>query len=76
MFVIDGAINLTNKGGSANFSAGQFGFTPSFNQPPVVLPVNPGIKFTPPPAFSAPPVSGTGGTSGTTKSNTVDCEVR
>jgi hypothetical protein len=56
--VLDGVINLANKGGSQNFSAGQFGFVPNFNQPPVVLPSNPGIQFTPPPSFSAPPQAG------------------
>jgi FecR-like protein len=52
--VLDGVINLSNKGGSQNFSAGQFGFTPNFNQPPVIIPVNPGIQFTPPPSFLGP----------------------
>ena len=73
--VIDGAINLTNRGGTQNFSAGQFGFTPNITQPPIVVPNNPGIKFTPPPAFS----STTGPTNNNTtqpKSNSVDCEVR
>ena len=56
--VIDGLINVSNKGGSQNFAAGQFGFAANFNQPPVVLPANPGIQFTPPPAFSAPPQAG------------------
>jgi hypothetical protein len=63
--VLDGVINLSNKGGSQNFSAGQFGFTPNFNQPPVVLPGNPGIQFTPPPSFSGPPSAAGGvGTAG------------
>jgi hypothetical protein len=70
--VIDGAINLSTKGGSQNFSAGQFGFTPSLNQPPIILPSNPGLKFTPPPAFSAPPSS----SSSSPKAGTVDCVVR
>jgi hypothetical protein len=72
--VIDGMINLSNKGGAQNFSAGQFGFTASIIQPPVIVPNNPGLHFTPPPAFnssSAPSPSNT-----TNKSNTVDCEVR
>ena len=56
--VLDGVINLSNKGGNQNFSAGQFGFAANFNQPPVVLPNNPGIQFTPPPAFNAPPQAG------------------
>jgi hypothetical protein len=69
--VIDGLINLSNKGGSQNFSAGQFGFTPSFNQPPVILPNNPGLQFTPPPAFNAAP-----GVQGIGKSGGADCVVR
>jgi hypothetical protein len=73
--VLDGMIHLSNGGGSQNFSAGQFGYTPSFQQPPVILPANPGIQFSPPPVFSSsnpgPAGSGTGG-----KSATVDCEVR
>jgi len=73
--VLDGLIHVTNPVGTQNFSAGQFGFTPSFKQPPVLLPTNPGVQFTPPPVFS----SSTGpmasnGTPG--KSNNVDCEVR
>jgi hypothetical protein len=73
--VLDGAINLSNGGGSQNFSAGQFGFTPSFQQPPVILPANPGIQFTPPPSFSTTTGSPTGAGSGT-KPGDVDCVVR
>jgi hypothetical protein len=69
--VIDGLINVSNKGGSLNFSAGQFGFTPNFNQPPIVLPNNPGIQFTPPPSFNSAVQGNTLG-----KSGSVDCEVR
>jgi hypothetical protein len=72
--VQDGAIILTNRGGTQNFAAGQFGFTPSFKQPPVVLPNNPGLQFTPPPSFSSTTGS-PGGTSGG-KSPAVDCVVR
>ena len=71
--VIDGAINLTNKGGSTNFTAGQFGYTANVNKTPVVVPANPGLKFTPPATFSAPPSSNSN--SGN-KPKTVDCEVR
>jgi len=73
--VVDGLINLTNKGGNQQFSAGQFGFTASVTQPPVIVPKNPGIQFTPPPVFS----SSTGpqsSASGDSKSKGVDCEVR
>lgn len=72
--VMNGAIILANTGGTTNFTAGQFGFTPSFTQPPVLVPKNPGLAFTPPPAFS----STSPGTTATTvsKSVSVDCEVR
>ena len=72
--VIDGLINVSNSGGSTNFAAGQFGYTPNIKQPPVIVPTNPGMQFTPPPAFSAP----TNGAqnSGGSKSGTVDCIVR
>ncbi|MCE3264047.1 MAG: iron dicitrate transport regulator FecR [Pseudoduganella sp.] len=74
--VIDGLINLSNKGGVQSFSAGQFGFTPSFSAPPVIVPRNPGLQFSPPPAFTAPtsvPAS-SGAAPGNVKA--VDCEVR
>jgi hypothetical protein len=72
--VLDGAIHLSNGGGTQNFSAGQFGYTASFIQPPVVVPTNPGIKFTPPPSFSTStnPQSSASGA----KPGTVDCVVR
>ncbi|MYM86870.1 iron dicitrate transport regulator FecR [Rugamonas sp. FT82W] len=72
--VLDGLIHVTNPSGSSNFSAGQFGYTPSLRTPPVVLPVNPGIQFAPPPVFnqSTAPSSSTG----PGKSNVIDCEVR
>jgi hypothetical protein len=73
--VLDGMIHLSNGGGSQNFAAGQFGFTPNFQQPPVIVPANPGIHFQPPPAFSLPS-TGQGGTGTGGKSNAVDCEVR
>lgn len=73
--VIDGMIHLTNQGGTQNFAAGQFGYTPSFQVPPVIVPNNPGLRFTPPPAFntSSGPQGGAGSTS---KQDAVDCEVR
>lgn len=72
--VLDGLIHLSNPAGTQTFAAGQFGFTPNVQAPPVIVPMNPGIKFTPPPAFGT---SGRpGGTSSAPKSNAVDCEVR
>ncbi|SDF40543.1 MULTISPECIES: FecR domain-containing protein [unclassified Duganella] len=73
--VLDGMINLNNQGGSMQFNAGQFGFTPNFKTPPVVLPQNPGLQFSPPPTFGT--VSGPSGNSGApAQSNQVDCVVR
>jgi hypothetical protein len=72
--VIDGLINVSNKGGTTSFAAGQFGYTPNFSQPPVLVPANPGVQFTPPPAFNASTSPAGSTTPG--KSNAVDCEVR
>ncbi|USX28467.1 FecR family protein [Oxalobacteraceae bacterium OTU3CINTB1] len=73
--VIDGMINVSNTGGSLNFSAGQFGYTRNTVVPPVMVPNNPGIKFTPPSTFtSSTTTSGSGASA--TKSAAVDCEVR
>ena len=71
--VLDGMITVSNGGGSQNFTAGQFGYTPSFTQPPVILPNNPGIQFTPPPSFSS--TSTQNGSSGGNPGD-VDCIVR
>ena len=54
MQVLGGLINVNNGSGSQSFTAGQFGFTPGSQQPPVVLPNSPGLQFTPPPTFAAP----------------------
>lgn len=70
--VIDGAINLSNKGGSQSFTAGQFGYTANLTKPPIVVPANPGLKFTPPPTFS----SNSGQTGSGSKAAAIDCEVR
>jgi hypothetical protein len=74
--VLDGLIVVTNAGGAQHFPAGQFGFVPNMTAPPIVLPQNPGLKFTPPPTFNL-------GTAGPLASqgpgalqNTVDCIVR
>lgn len=73
--VLDGMIHLSNTGGAQNFAAGQFGYTASLTQPPIVLPSNPGIQFTPPPAFSTSASHLQGGNTNKS-SGTVDCEVR
>lgn len=71
--VLDGTIHVTNGGGTQNFTAGQFGYTAGFNKTPVIVPTNPGIKFTPPSSFSNSPGS-QGGNGG--KPGEVDCLVR
>jgi hypothetical protein len=73
--VTDGAIVVTNNGGSLGFQAGQFGFVPNVNQPPVIVPSNPGIQFVPPPSFN----SGSGGptaSNGPGQGQATDCIVR
>lgn len=70
--VLDGMINVTNAGGSQIFNAGQFGFTPTVQQPPVIVPQNPGLTFAPPSSFS----NTTAPQAGSPKNNTVDCIVR
>ncbi len=72
VFVLEGVIHVTNGGGTQNFSAGQFGFTPGFQQPPVILPKNPGIQFAPPASFSS---TTSGGGQGS-KPGQTDCQVR
>jgi len=73
--VTDGLIVVANSAGSMNFAAGQFGYTAGFNKPPVVVPINPALQFTPPPAFTSM-MAPAPGTAGATKPAAVDCEVR
>ena len=72
--VIDGLIHMTNPAGTQSFSAGQFGYTANILKPPVVVPANPGLKFTPPPTFNTQ--TGPQGTSSGSKAAAVDCQVR
>ncbi|SFU84198.1 hypothetical protein SAMN05216350_106106 [Polaromonas sp. YR568] len=72
--VIDGLISVTNKSGAQSFSAGQFGYTASPSQPPVVVPKNPALQFTPPPSFTSS--TKVAATTTAAKSGAVDCEVR
>jgi hypothetical protein len=74
--VTDGAIIVTNNGGSLGFQAGQFGFVPNLKVPPIILPQNPGIQFMPPPIFNASTGPGPAAGPDPSKSSTVDCVVR
>jgi hypothetical protein len=72
--VTDGAIIVTNNGGSLGFQAGQFGFVPNVNQPPVIIPQNPGIQFAPPPSFNTG--GGPTASTGPGQGQATDCIVR
>jgi hypothetical protein len=73
--VIAGLINVSNRGGTSQFTAGQFGFTATPTQPPIMVPKIP-IQFPLPPSFSGlSSASGAGSGSGA-RANTVDCEIR
>lgn len=74
--VTDGAIMVSNPGGSLGFQAGQFGFVPNRTAPPAIVPNNPGLQFVPPPSFSLGANGAAGGLAGGTNADTVDCEVR
>ena len=74
--VLDGVVTLSNSGGSQNFGAGQFGFVPGPAVPPIILPQNPGLKFSPPPSFSSGSSGSTPPTSSGGKPGDVDCVVR
>ena len=72
--VLDGAINVSNKGGTTTFAAGQFGFTPSFTTPPAPIPRNPVVLSVPPVSFL--PLTGSSGAGGVNKAAAIDCVVR
>ncbi|WP_409266234.1 FecR domain-containing protein [Massilia sp. BHUDP2] len=74
--VTDGAIVVTNNGGALGFQAGQFGYVPNLNQPPVIVPSNPGIQFAPPPSFDAGSVGGPAAANGPGQGQGPDCIVR
>ncbi|MFE8645432.1 hypothetical protein ACFX58_10150 [Sphingomonas sp. NCPPB 2930] len=74
--VLDGLVSVANGGGVQSLGGGQFGYTSSFVQPPLVLPTNPGIPFTPPPTFANGVTPASAGTGAGGKPNAVDCEVR
>jgi hypothetical protein len=75
--VTDGMIVVSNIGGARDIAAGQFGFVPGANLPPVLVPPNSGLQFVPPPSFSggaSGPQASLGGSSG--EQQGVDCIVR
>lgn len=51
--VANGAIVVTNAGGTQDYVAGQFGFVAGPSYPPVIVPTPQGIQVTMPPSISA-----------------------
>lgn len=74
--VLDGHITFTNAGGTQQFAAGQFGYTSLPITPPVVLPANPGLQFSPPPAFNTSLAGVASANTTGSKVQEVDCTVR
>lgn len=74
--VTDGAIVVANNGGSLGFQAGQFGYVPAINQPPVLVPSNPSLQFVPPPSFYTSPSPIPSGAINGSPGNATDCIVR
>jgi hypothetical protein len=74
--VLDGMIHVANAGGTASFAAGQFGHVPGLTQPPVMVPADPGMRFTPPPAFNAPAGPEAPDRPSPIAPQAADCEVR
>lgn len=74
--VLEGMIAVQNPGGAQHFQAGQFGYTPNGTVPPIVIPQNPGLRFAPPPSFSATPGGPLASQSAAAHQAVVDCIVR
>ena len=58
--VTSGAVTMSNKGGTVQISAGQFGFAANANTPPVPVPPQQGIQVTMPSSIAANKGSGKG----------------
>lgn len=70
--VSDGEIIASNKGGAANFLAGQFGVIDSIERRPRFLSTDPGLQFTPPASF----VQSLTGGSAVNAGRSLECVVR
>jgi hypothetical protein len=72
--VLSGMIAVTYNGVTETFGERQYGYV-RLMEPPVLVPTNPGLRFTPPPAFSlGSPASGSA--NNPSSSNAVECVVR
>lgn len=73
--VVSGAIVVTNAGGVQQFSPGQFGFVPSLQTPPIILPPSQGVQVTMPPSISNNNSNGSGVGVGVGGSKSSECVV-
>ncbi|MBU2027854.1 MAG: FecR domain-containing protein [Proteobacteria bacterium] len=58
LFVLEGIINVSNKVGSQDVSAGQYVYVQTMTSIPTILPGNPGIDFTLPTSIADSPEGG------------------
>lgn len=56
-YVIEGAIEVTNAGGSQTFTAGQYAYVQDASTLPRLLPGDPGLDFTLPPELESSPAN-------------------
>lgn len=70
--VSSGAVMVRNAAGAQQFNAGQFGFVPSPNLPPVLVPPQQGVPVTMPPNIS----QNSGDGQGVGKGKTSECAVQ
>lgn len=74
--VSKGSVVVSNAVGTQQLNTGQFGYVQNANVQPVVLPENPGVKFTPPATFeSKSSTHSTSGGSGIGATSAGGCEV-
>jgi len=69
--VTNGAITMSNRGGTVQINAGQFGFVPNANTPPTQVPPQQGIQVTMPSSIAA----NKGGGKGIGKGDDTECKM-
>lgn len=69
--VTNGAITMTNPAGTVQINAGQFGFVPNANTPPVIVPPQQGIQVTMPNSIA----QNKGGGKGVGKGGDAECKM-
>lgn len=74
LFVSDGAISIKTNAGIQHINTGQYAYVQHVNAPPVILPGNPGLNFSVPPAVAPP--SSSKGAAAESETKNVNCTVR